>query len=273
MAYAHYDRLTALDTVFLELEEPSVHMHVGSVGIFEGGDLVRDGGLDLDQVCAIAEADLRRAPRFRQRLARIPLTGRPVWVDDDHFNILYHVRHASLPLPGDEQWIDSFLATNSYGQSIAITPIQMITAISALANDGRMMQPYIVQEIRRGNNRYVHEPQEISRPISEETARQLTAMATNALNTAIPAAQVPGYTIAGKTGTAQIPENGVYHPDDVIGTFAGWLPADRAGQQRALRPAVVPAGAAGSGDDGRHGLFIVVGGAPSGVCRAAPRRV
>lgn len=146
--------------------------------------------------------------------------GRPTGID------LMSEVSGLMPLPGDEQWIDSFLATNSYGQSIAITPIQMITAISALANDGRMMQPYIVQEIRRGNNHYVHEPQEMSRPISEETARQLTAMATNALNTAIPAAQVPGYTVAGKTGTAQIPENGVYHPDDVIGTFAGWLPAD-----------------------------------------------
>lgn len=132
-----------------------------------------------------------------------------------------------MPLPGDELWTESFLATNSYGQGIAVTPLQMITAISALANDGLMMQPYIVQEVDYGNGRVERtEPKVLSQPIRPETAQQLTAMAVNALSSAIPQAQVWGYTVAGKTGTAQIPENGVYHPTDVIGTFAGWLPAD-----------------------------------------------
>jgi len=131
-----------------------------------------------------------------------------------------------MPLPGDPIWEESFLATNSYGQSIAVTSIQMAAAISALANEGRMMQPFIVKEIRRGNGNHINEPTVLSQPISRETAQQLTAMATNALRTAIPQAQVPGYTVAGKTGTAQIPENGIYLPDAVIGTFAGWLPVD-----------------------------------------------
>ncbi len=104
MAYSHYDRLTALDATFLELESPGVHMHVGSVGIFEPGSLAtEDGGIDFDQVLALTEAGLRRAPRFRQKLAFAPVTGHPVWVDDEHFNPLYHVRHTSLPLPGDER--------------------------------------------------------------------------------------------------------------------------------------------------------------------------
>jgi len=95
VAYTHYDRLTALDTVFLDLESTSVHMHVGSVGIFEAGTLLRDGALDIERIHAIAETDLRRVPRFRQKLARVPVSGHPVWVDD--------VRHTSLPLPGDER--------------------------------------------------------------------------------------------------------------------------------------------------------------------------
>lgn len=103
MAYTHYDRLTALDTTFLDLETPRVHMHVGSVGLFERGPLGNDGGIDFDRLLAIAEADLRRAPRFRQKLARVPVSGHPVWVDDEHFNLGYHVRHTSLPLPGDER--------------------------------------------------------------------------------------------------------------------------------------------------------------------------
>ncbi|MDX1413402.1 MAG: penicillin-binding protein 2 [Candidatus Promineifilaceae bacterium] len=131
-----------------------------------------------------------------------------------------------MPLPGDPLWEESFLATNSYGQSLATTPLQMITAISALANDGKMMQPYVVQEIHRNGEVYVHKPNILSEPVSKEAAEQVTAMAINALSTAIPQAAVPGYTVAGKTGTAQIAENGIYLTDAVIGTFAGYLPAD-----------------------------------------------
>ena len=104
MAYTHYDRLTALDASFLELESDSVHMHVGSVGIFEPGPSTDEsGGVDFDHILRQIEVGLLRAPRFRQKLAAAPLTGHPVWVDDEHFNLLYHVRHTALPLPGDER--------------------------------------------------------------------------------------------------------------------------------------------------------------------------
>ncbi len=101
-AYTHAERLTALDASFLDLETPAVHMHVGSVGIFDAAPLARqDGGLHFELVCDLAEAALRRMPRFRQKLAHVPLTGQPVWVDDDRFNLLYHLRHTALPMPGD----------------------------------------------------------------------------------------------------------------------------------------------------------------------------
>jgi cell division protein FtsI/penicillin-binding protein 2 len=89
-----------------------------------------------------------------------------------------------------------------------------------------MMQPYIVQEVRGENGTFVHKPAILSRPISPETAAQMTAMATTAVTREVFEAQVEGYTIAGKTGTAQIAENGIYLPDDVIGSFIGWLPAE-----------------------------------------------
>jgi WS/DGAT/MGAT family acyltransferase len=102
MAYSHYDRLSALDASFLDIETDSVHMHVGSVGVFEPGPLAREGGgIDFDQILTLSESGLRRAPRFRQKLARVPVSDHPVWVDDEHFNLLYHVRHTSLPHPGD----------------------------------------------------------------------------------------------------------------------------------------------------------------------------
>jgi WS/DGAT/MGAT family acyltransferase len=104
MSFTHYDRLTSLDTVFLDLESPGVHMHVGSVGIFDPGPLARDdGSIDFDRVIELSEAGLARAPRFRQKLASMPVTGHPVWIDDEHFNLLYHVRHTALPVPGDDR--------------------------------------------------------------------------------------------------------------------------------------------------------------------------
>jgi diacylglycerol O-acyltransferase / wax synthase len=102
MSYHHHERLTALDAMFLELESASVHMHVGSVGLFDAKPLrTRHGGIDFERIKAMSGASLAMYPRFRQKLATIPLFGRPAWVDDTRFNLDYHLRHTSLPVPGD----------------------------------------------------------------------------------------------------------------------------------------------------------------------------
>ncbi|MEM7333371.1 MAG: penicillin-binding protein 2, partial [Chloroflexota bacterium] len=146
--------------------------------------------------------------------------GRPSGVD------LMAEANGQMPLPGSSYWTEAFLATTAYGQGIAVTPLQMITAVSALANDGYMMRPYIVQEIHTHDEVIVTEPRIAGRPIGSQAAQQVTTMATAAVFREVAEAQVVGYTVAGKTGTAQIAENGVYLPDDVIGSFIGWLPAD-----------------------------------------------
>ncbi|MCA9960251.1 MAG: hypothetical protein KC443_14515, partial [Anaerolineales bacterium] len=146
--------------------------------------------------------------------------GRPTGID------LMAEAAGTMPLPGSALRTESFLATNAYGQGLAVTPLQMIAAASALANNGYLMQPYLVQEIRGANGTYVHEPTVLSHPISEEAAHQVTAMAVTAVAREVYEAQVEGYTVAGKTGTAQIAENGIYLPDDTIASFIGWLPAD-----------------------------------------------
>ncbi|MFQ5435675.1 MAG: peptidoglycan D,D-transpeptidase FtsI family protein, partial [Anaerolineae bacterium] len=146
--------------------------------------------------------------------------GRPTGID------LAGEASGIMPLPGDENWAESFLATNAYGQSLAVTPIQMVSAIAAIANDGYQMQPYLVQEIHAGNGVFMHQPDVQNRPITPKTAELLTNMAVQAVAREVPEAQVPGYTIAGKTGTAQIPGEFGYLEDDVIGSFVGWLPAD-----------------------------------------------
>ncbi len=94
---AHGDRLTALDTAFLHLEAGGAHMHVASIFVFEGT------APSYDELAAAIESRLDLVPRYRQRLAHVPLgQGRPVWVDDPHFNPGYHIRHTALPAPGSD---------------------------------------------------------------------------------------------------------------------------------------------------------------------------
>jgi diacylglycerol O-acyltransferase / wax synthase len=101
----HFEPLSHLDASFLALESPSTHMHVGAVVQFEAAQLkLADGGIDIGRVKAHILGKLQYIPRYRQRLAYVPATRHPVWVDDEHFNFDYHVRHTSLPRPGtDEQ--------------------------------------------------------------------------------------------------------------------------------------------------------------------------
>jgi len=102
MATPAYDRLTALDSSFLLLESAHAPLHVASTLTFDAAALrTADGGIDADAVRARLASELHRIPRYRQKIAWIPLTQRPVWIDDDRFNIDYHVRHTSLPRPGN----------------------------------------------------------------------------------------------------------------------------------------------------------------------------
>jgi WS/DGAT/MGAT family acyltransferase len=94
---ANRDRLTGLDSSFLHLERDSAHMHVAGCAVFTGAPPSHE---ELEQA---VRSRLHLVPRYRQRLAFVPFgQGRPVWVDDPHFNIAYHVRHTALPEPGSE---------------------------------------------------------------------------------------------------------------------------------------------------------------------------
>lgn len=100
---AAYERLTSLDRVFLDIESYNSHMHVAGILIFDARPLRRpDGGLDIDAVRIYIASRLHRIPRYRQKLAYTPIERAPVWVDDDRFNIDYHLRHTCLPHPGDD---------------------------------------------------------------------------------------------------------------------------------------------------------------------------
>jgi len=104
MAKTYCERLSALDAHFLELEDEGVHMHVAVILICDAKPVtLGDGRLDAERIRGFLDSQLRTLPRYRQRLARVPLERHPVWVDDPSFNIQYHVRHVSLPRPGDER--------------------------------------------------------------------------------------------------------------------------------------------------------------------------
>jgi WS/DGAT/MGAT family acyltransferase len=106
---AHYDRLSAQDRSFLDLEGPTTHMHVAGCFVFEKGPLATpQGGVDIDKIRDYVASRLHRIPRYRQRIEWIPVENHPVWVDDDRFNIHYHVRHTALPAPGDDRQLKRF---------------------------------------------------------------------------------------------------------------------------------------------------------------------
>jgi len=104
VASFRYERLPVADGTFLAFEDPNSHMTIGATLVFEAGPLMTpDGGLDIERLRAHIASRLHQIPRYRQRLDWVPIEGHPVWVDDDHFTLGYHVRHTALPRPGDER--------------------------------------------------------------------------------------------------------------------------------------------------------------------------
>ena len=92
------ERLSSLDASFLYLERPSMHMHVAGISML---DPRPDGPLSYDDVQRVVEARLHLAPRLRQRVLRVPGDlARPLWVDDDHFDLDFHLRRSAIPSPG-----------------------------------------------------------------------------------------------------------------------------------------------------------------------------
>jgi diacylglycerol O-acyltransferase / wax synthase len=101
------DRLSALDASFLYLEEPTAVMHVGSVAVFEPPDQ----GFDYERLVALVSGRIAYVPRYRQRVRAVPgRLANPVWVDDENFDVAYHVRRSALPGPGTEQQLADLVA-------------------------------------------------------------------------------------------------------------------------------------------------------------------
>jgi cell division protein FtsI/penicillin-binding protein 2 len=130
--------------------------------------------------------------------------------------------------PEDPAWSVVDLATNSFGQGIAVTPLQMLNAIAAIGNDGVLMRPTILKEIERQDGLTVVEPRPIRRVVSQETARQMREMMIAvAEQPGLAAHRIPGIRVAAKTGTADFPTNLGYTSGKTFASMAALLPADK----------------------------------------------
>ena len=125
-------------------------------------------------------------------------------------------------------WAEIDLATMSFGQGIAVTPMQLAAGIGAIANGGKMMKPQLVDRLLYPSGAVAIDPVEMGQPITENTAKAVTNMMVAVVETGHgKRAGVPGYWIAGKTGTAQIPDpRGGYEARDTIGSFVGFGPVE-----------------------------------------------
>ncbi|HEU4324961.1 MAG TPA: penicillin-binding protein 2 [Roseiflexaceae bacterium] len=139
-----------------------------------------------------------------------------------------------------EDWSPIVLDTNAYGQGIAVTPLQQVRMVAAIANDGKLMRPYIVQKRCRGEVCDETRPQQVGQPVKPEVAQQVRRMLINSANTYAPVVWgpitgsyqdtwlVPGFEVAAKTGTSSVPDGRGGYTDWTIGSVAGLAPVENA---------------------------------------------
>ncbi len=148
-------------------------------------------------------------------------------------------QRTEIDLPGEgvglvrdpKDWGRRSVASISIGQEIGVTPLQMVSAVAAIANDGMLMKPYVVSEIRDADNHILRQvpPQAKRRVISPETARSVTKILEGVVTDGTGTnAAIPGFRVAGKTGTAQKidPRTGAYSASRFVASFTGYAPAD-----------------------------------------------
>ncbi|MFH1860025.1 MAG: penicillin-binding protein 2 [bacterium] len=156
-----------------------------------------------------------------------------------YFDAFGLTKPTGIELPGEEggilskpsQWSKLSMAVLSMGQGISTTPIQLSAALAAIANDGILMKPMIVKTIKDSKNKIIksYQPIQVRRVVSANTARNITKLLKKAVDEGTGVkAQIDGYAIAGKTGTAQKVVSGDkgYSKDKYIASFIGYLPAD-----------------------------------------------
>ncbi len=131
-----YERLSALDATFLDIETKAAPMNVGAALLFDAKPLLLEhGGLDFERLTRFTEAALDSIPRYRQRVEWVPGLQHPVWVDDDRFNMRFHLRHTRLPLPGDERTLKRLVGRLFSQHLDRSRPLWEFWAVEGIEND------------------------------------------------------------------------------------------------------------------------------------------
>jgi cell division protein FtsI/penicillin-binding protein 2 len=146
--------------------------------------------------------------------------GKPAGIDlqDDY----------SPSMRPEKDWKEIDLATSSFGQGLLVTPLQLVRAVGSIANGGKVMEPRMVTEIEEGGKKIAIQPRVLSNPISSESAAIVRDMMVEAVSQGESKFVKPkGYTVAGKTGTAQIAYEGSYDASKTIASFIGFAPANK----------------------------------------------
>ena len=124
------ERLSTQDASFLYIENEFNHMSIAELALFEGPPPA------ADEFEAMIESKLDQVPRFRQRIRFIPFDlGRPVWCDDPHFNLRYHVRHTALPAPGSVEQLQTMVGRVMSQQLDRTKPLWELWVIEGLADE------------------------------------------------------------------------------------------------------------------------------------------
>jgi WS/DGAT/MGAT family acyltransferase len=131
-----YERLSAQDSSFLVFEGPNTHMHIGGTTLFEVGPLrTASGGIDIDRIRQYVASRLHAIPRYRQKLHYVPIENLPCWIDDEHLNLEYHVRHTALPRPGDDAQLKALSARVMSQKLDRSKPLWELWIVEGLSGD------------------------------------------------------------------------------------------------------------------------------------------
>jgi cell division protein FtsI/penicillin-binding protein 2 len=220
--------ITMATAVDLGLVSPRTTYNDDGIAEIEGGETIKNWDFSAHGITTMVE------------LLQYSLNTGAVWLSDQigarrfyEYMARFGFGEASgIGLGGDpagivrtneeDDWYPVDLATNSFGQGISVSPVQMVTAVSALVNGGLLMRPYVVKEVAGPEGRRVYEPVVVQRAVSEETSRTLVEM-MHAVVDGMPShlARVPGYSVGGKTGTTTFPDRA-----DTIASFVGFAPVE-----------------------------------------------
>jgi cell division protein FtsI/penicillin-binding protein 2 len=183
------------------------------------GEVTAEEALAKSINVVAAEVCLEMGSEVFYRYVRQFGFGRPTEVD------LNYESEGIFKSPGNRYWSEYDQAANSFGQGISVTALQMLNAVAAIANGGAVLQPQAVQALVANGQVYEVPPRKLRQAIRPETAQTMARMMVYSVESSSNPDLVPGYRVAGKTGTAEIPTAEGYTSEETITSFAAFLPA------------------------------------------------